>query len=109
MIYAYETADPVEEQEFLLDKIAMSNFVYPAWFEGYHKPRSTPFDYLGSITRPFQILKGGFMPVLVKGKWTQIYGSPQKAKRFAREDRRGRRVAARRTQASGKLAVPSHV
>ena len=109
MIYAYETADAVEEQEFLLDKIAMCNFVYPAWFEGYHKPRSTQFDYLGSITRPFQLLKGGYMPVLVKGKWTQIYGSPQKAKRFAKEDRRGRRVAARRAHASGKPAKASHI
>ena len=91
VIYAYETADAVEEEEFVLDGVAMSDFVYPAWFEGFRKPNSVQFDYLKRVTKPYQILKGGYMPVIVKGKWTQIHGSAGKARHFANEDRRGHR------------------
>ena len=33
--YAYETADAVEETTFNIDDVAVSDFVYPAWFESY--------------------------------------------------------------------------
>src|SRR6266702_3283677 len=91
VFYAYETADAVEEEEFLLDGIAMSDFVYPAWFEGFRKAGSAQFDYLKKVRRPFQILPGGYMPVFRNGRWTQVFGSRAKAHRFAREDRRGHR------------------
>jgi len=91
LIYAYETADAVEEEEFSVQGIAMSDFVYPAWFEGFRRAGSAQFDYLKKVKRPFQILKGGYMPVFKNGMWTQIFGSPAKAKRFAKEDRRGHR------------------
>ncbi len=91
LIYAYETADAVEEEEFLVDGIAMSDFVYPAFFEGFRKPASVQFDYLKKVRRPFQILKGGYMPVFKNGKWTQIFGSAAKKIRFAKEDRREHR------------------
>ena len=89
--YAYETADPVEEEEFVLDGIALSDFVYPSWFEDFHKPGSTQFDHLKKVGRPFQILAGGYMSVFGDGKWTNIFGSAAKRRRFAREDRRGHR------------------
>ncbi len=89
--YAYETADAVEEQEFRLDGIPMSDFVYPSWFEIFRKAGSTQFDYMKKVSRPFQILRGGYMPVFVNGKWTQVFGSRAKRRRFAREDRRGHR------------------
>ena len=109
LLYAYETADPVEETFFLLDGFAMSNFVYPAYFEHYRQPRSTKFDYLEKIHRPFQILSGGFQIVLHRdGTKTQIYGSRAKAKRFRKENREqhrseyrghGHRAAFRRSKA----------
>ena len=91
VFYAYETADAVEEEEFLLDGIAMSDFVYPAWFEGFRKAGSAQFDYLKKVRRPFQILPGGYMPVFKNGRWTQVFGSRAKARRFAQEDRQGHR------------------
>ena len=91
LIYAYETADAVEEEEFTVDGIAMSDFVYPAWFEGFRKADSTQFDSLKKVKKPFEILKGGYMSVFKNGQWTQIFGSPAKEKRFRREDRRGHR------------------
>ena len=89
--YAYEICDAVEEEEFEVDGIPMCDFVYPSWFESFHRPGSTQFDYLKKIGRPFEILPGGYMPVFRRGKWTQIFGSKAKEKRFRREDRRGHR------------------
>ena len=57
------------------------------WVE-YHP---TIFDYLKKVRRPFQILPGGYMSVFKNGRWTQIFGSRAKARRFARENRRGHR------------------
>ena len=100
LIYAYETADAVEEEEFTIDGIPMSDFVYPAWFEDFRKPGSAQFDYLKKVDRPFKILKGGYMPVFKNGKWTQIFGSVPKKKRFGKEDRRGHRSELRGVRAS---------
>jgi len=69
----------------------MSDFVYPAWFEGFRKPGSAQFDYAKHVKRPFQILPGGYMIVFKNGRWTQIFGSAAKARRFRQEDRRGHR------------------
>ena len=91
LVYAYETADAVEEVEFSIHGIPMSDFVYPAWFEGFRKPGSAQFDYAKRVKRPFQILPGGYMIVLKNGRWTQIFGSAAKARRFRQEDRRGHR------------------
>jgi hypothetical protein len=91
VFYAYETADAVEEVEFTIGGIAMSDFVYPAWFEAFRKPNSAQFDHARRVKRPFQILPGGYMSVFKSGRWTQVFGSAAKARRFRREDRRGHR------------------
>jgi hypothetical protein len=91
VVYAYESADPVEEQSFKVNGVPMSDFVYPAYFEVFHKPGSVTFDRMKQVKRPFEILKGGYQIVLKNGKSSQIYGSAAKKKRFALEDRRGHR------------------
>lgn len=94
--YAYESADPVEALSFPVDGIPMSDFVYPAYFEAFRKSRSTHFDHLGEVRKPFQILPGGYQIVCRNGKWSQVFGSAAKARRFALEDRRGHRSEVRR-------------
>jgi hypothetical protein len=96
VLYAYETADAVEETEFELDGIAMSDFVYPAYFEAFRKPNSAQFDYCKKVARPFQVLSGGYSIINKGGKVTQIYGSKAKAKRFKKEIRTGHRSEFRR-------------
>jgi hypothetical protein len=91
VLYAYEAADPVEEESFSVNGVAMSDFVYPSYFEVFRKPRSIQFDQMKKISRPFQILKGGYQIVIKNGKETQIFGSKAKAKRFRREMRLGHR------------------
>jgi len=93
--YAYEVADPVEEETFEIDGIPMSNFVYPSWFEGFRKAKSDKFDDLGSCQKPFQIRPGGYMSIFKNGQWTQIFGSKRSAARFQQEDRAGRRPSRR--------------
>ncbi|HKT73034.1 MAG TPA: hypothetical protein VJQ47_09105 [Steroidobacteraceae bacterium] len=99
-IYAYESADPVEDLSFPVNAIPMSDFVYPAYFETFHKPGSVQFDQLGKVTQPFQILSGGYQIIFKGGKWSQLYGSAAKKRAFAKEDRRGHRSEQR---AAGKL------
>lgn len=89
--YAYESADPVEALSFPVNGIAMSDFVYPAYFEAFHKPGSVQFDRLKKVKKPFQILSGGYQIIFKNGKWSQIFGSVSKKKRFALEDRCGHR------------------
>src|SRR6266478_5534238 len=80
LIYAYESADPVEALSFNVKDIPMSDFVYPAYFEAFHKPGSVQFDQLNKVGRPFQILQGGYQIIFKNGKWTQVFGSARKKK-----------------------------
>jgi hypothetical protein len=95
VMYAYESADPVEELSFKVKGVPMCNFVYPAYFEAFRKPNSTQFDHMKKITRPLQILPGGYQVVFKAGKWSAVHGSSAKAKAFKLEDRRGHRSEAR--------------
>lgn len=81
-MYAYEVADAVEAEEFLVDGVPMSNFQYPAWFEGFRKPGSVKFDHLGTCKKPFQINKGGYMSIYDGSNWTQIFKDKKAEKMF---------------------------
>src|SRR5713101_6192700 len=74
-IYAYESADPVEELTFNVNGIPMSNFVFPSYFEDFHKSGSVKLDQMSKVKRPFQILSGGYQIVFKRGKWSQTSGS----------------------------------
>jgi hypothetical protein len=95
-IYSYESADPVEEVTFKVNDIEMSDFVYPAYFETFHKSNSVQFDHARKVRKPFQILSGGYQQIFKRGRWNDVAGSKEKAKRFAKEDRRGHRTVQRK-------------
>ena len=90
-IYAYESADPVEALSFAVNGIAMSDFVYPSYFEDFRQPGSVPFDQMNQVNQPFQILSGGYQIIFQNGQFSQVFGSEEKRKAFAREDRREHR------------------
>ncbi len=94
-LYDYEVADPVEELFFPVDGIAMSDFVYPAYFETFHKPRSTRFDHMETLKRPFELDKGGYQSFWAEGKERTAWGSRAKRARFQQEDRHGHRSEVR--------------
>lgn len=96
-LYAYEVCDAVEEQPYDIDGIAMSNFVYPAYFESFRKS-PTQFDHLNKVKRPFQILHGGYLQVCKGKRVKKMFGSGQKEMRFHKEDRRLHRSEYREAQ-----------
>jgi hypothetical protein len=96
--YAYEMCDPVEEDTFKVDGIEMSNFVHPSWFEPFIHPPGTKFDHLGRLKKPFSMTKGGYVIIRRNGRVKEEFGSPAKAKRFAKEDRRGHRSEFRKSR-----------
>lgn len=91
MLCCYESADPVEATHFNINGIPMSNFVYPPYFESFHKRGSTKFDHLGKVKKPFEILSGGYLITFKDGEWTNLYHSDKKRKKHAVQDRRGHR------------------
>jgi hypothetical protein len=96
VIYAYEIADPPEAFYFNVRDFPMSDFVYPSWFEGFRKPRSTQFDHMSLIDRPFKILKGGYMSIFKNGRWSQIFSSKVTQRQFDIKEH-GRAVARAQT------------
>jgi hypothetical protein len=103
LVYAYESADPVEALSFTVNGIPMTDFVYPAYFEAFHKAGSVQFDRLKKVNNPFQILSGGYQIIYKNGKWSQVFGSAAKKKSFAREDRRQHRSEQRARAGRNKL------
>ena len=67
-LYAFEVCDAVEAKHFPVNGLAMSNFVYPAFFEAFHERNSMHLDPMKTLKRPFQILKDGYAPVRTAGK-----------------------------------------
>jgi hypothetical protein len=96
--YAYESADPVEDDSlgFKVNGMLMTDFVYPSYFESFRKPNSTRFDYRGKVTRPFQILPGGYQLVFKNGEWSQLTATKAKARALREEDRRQHRSEIRK-------------
>lgn len=114
-VYAYETADPVEATFFKVSGFDMSNFVYPAYFETFHKSGSVKFDQMGLVKRPFQILRMGYQIIFKNGAWSNVFGSVAKKAAFLDEDRRGHRSAYRQPlgthsggKSIGKISKPTN-
>jgi hypothetical protein len=87
----------------------MSDFVYPSYFEDFRQPGSVQFDQMNQVNAPFQILQGGYQLILKGGQWSQIFGSKEKERAFAREDRRGHRSEERKQRVHGKLQTSKPV
>jgi hypothetical protein len=95
-VYAYESADPVEALSFPVNGVPMSDFVYPSYFENFHKPHAVRFDQMNAVSQPFEILKDGYQIIFENGKWSQIFGSKAKEEAFAKEDRKEHRSEQRK-------------
>lgn len=86
--YAHEVCDAVESTFFRVNGLAMTDFLYPAYFNRLHKPGSAQFDHLKKVKRPFQILKGGYAPVRKAGKIKIVLLSAPKKRRELRKENR---------------------
>ncbi len=91
-VFAYEVADPVENDEYQINGVPVSNFVLPTWFEqGY----AGKVDYLGRLSAAFTLSPGGYISYQTRlGAWQQWFGSrtPKRQTWPTRYSRRHRRL-----------------
>jgi hypothetical protein len=85
-LYAYEVCDAVEAKYFRVNGLAMTDFLYPAYFETFHEPNSVRFDHLKKVKHPFHILKDGYAPVRKAGKLI-LLSTPKKRRELRKENR----------------------
>jgi hypothetical protein len=75
-VYSFEVCDPVEAPTYAVSGVSVSNFVTPAWFDPLaSRKRRTQFDKLGLLSRPFSLLKGGYVVYASEGKPHQTFGA----------------------------------
>jgi hypothetical protein len=111
IFYAYEVCDASEADDFgySINGALVSDFVFPAWFESFHQPGSTQFDFQKKIQQPFQLLKNGYISTLDPSNnngWTQAVSQEedrQYAMRAPIGSRRERRRIPRREWLKSKL------
>jgi hypothetical protein len=78
--WAVEVADPVESASYGIEVngvlVAVSDFVFPAFFNQQANPSNAPFSYLKSVSGPFALASGGYAVVRTGGPGTeqQIFG-----------------------------------
>lgn len=61
-LYFRENCDPVEALPYTMDGVTVSDFVTPAWFVKIVTV-GTQLDFLHAVTKPYQILQGGYMEI----------------------------------------------
>lgn len=95
-LVAYEVADPVENDTYMIDGVPLSNFVLPAWFQSPATPGvQGPFDYLQKLTAPLTLTAGGYISYATRlGAWQQLSARqsvrPEKYVRHGKNQRRRR-------------------
>jgi hypothetical protein len=53
--------------------VYLSDYLLPEW----HNPQSKrgPYNFLNTLSRPFQVARGGYVIVLAAGKYSYVFGS----------------------------------
>lgn len=72
-LIAYEVGDPVENDFYLVNGVAVSNFVTGEWFNP-SAAKGDRFDYLGHLTKPFSMSRGGYWVQSKAGATSQKFG-----------------------------------
>lgn len=85
--YAHEVCDPCQDdaQCYRIDRVWVSDFIYPSWFETWRAPRSTRFDHAKKLSRPMQIAPGGYASYVDarKDKWVNDVATRASVRGFA--------------------------
>jgi hypothetical protein len=78
--YAYENCDACQSDDtgYRIGDQLVSDFCLPAWFDANKFSSAGPFDHRGLMTRPFQLLAGGYAMcrnLTTGGPWTLVSGT----------------------------------
>jgi hypothetical protein len=81
--YAVEVCDAVEDEEYEIDGIWVSDYVHPSFFESWDHPPWIQFDHLKKVSQPFQTLQNGYQ-IVSEGQSSvkEIFGSLAKEQNF---------------------------
>lgn len=72
-LIAYEVGDPVQSDLYLINGVAVSNFVTGAWFNSL-AAKTDRFDWMGRLKAPFTMAPGGYWVQMQQGQVTQKFG-----------------------------------
>lgn len=100
VLFGYEVCDPCRLDIYRIDGVAVSNFVYPGWFEQERPHQGARFDHLGRMVKPLALRPGGYSLVndlADKRGWRTKSASVEGKRRHLRTGTRlARRRAAKR-------------
>jgi hypothetical protein len=94
-LVAAEIGDPVQSDYYLIDGVAVSNFVCAPWFNP-QAARTDQFDHMRRVGGPFTLSRGGYWVQMKGSKVTQKFGDdmPQWLREVkAQEETRTQRIA----------------
>ncbi len=99
-MWAYEVADAVEADSYLIDGVPVSNFVTPLYFEPPAHLTDAQFDYLKLVKQPYEIRPGGYNQFWTGTSWQEVFAEHALPRRF----RQARRLLASMTEKPTSLA-----
>ncbi len=89
--WADECCDAVEQDEYTIDGVTLSNFVLPAWYSGVVDPTLAAlgvrgsYDFLGKLTAPLTLTAGGYAQYYdPQGGWQQVTHEQKKPRPYRR-------------------------
>ena len=93
--WAYEVCDAVENDQYLIDKVPVSNFVTPQYFEPPPSSIGILLDQMGLLKTPYEVRPGGYMQYFASGGWHQVLHkeTARRSYRVKTSGRTARRVA----------------
>ena len=77
--YMIEVCDPVEDSTYEIDRVAVSEFVTPNYYDTRTRSRP-PYSNQGSISKPLEVLEGGSLSWRTRLPHTLIYQARTKEK-----------------------------
>ena len=96
ILFAYEVCDACENDKFgyRINGVLVSDFVYPSWFESFWKPKSVKFDHMGLVSKPFELIAGGYIGYFKVGPdskgWQQTFADKPSQRFLLKQQRNSR-------------------
>lgn len=69
-VWAAEVCDAVEQLSYEIDGVLVSDFILPAYWS--QPSKHARYDFMGKVTKPLEILPGGYGQYLDANGWQQI-------------------------------------
>jgi hypothetical protein len=78
--YPYEVCDPVQGNTYISDGVAVSDFVFPEWFEPEREPGAMKMNFAGTLSAPFRLDRNGYASYRYGGRWYDSWGASRRTK-----------------------------